>query len=242
MKLPARMEPQPLQDASLIMRLHNHGDRSTSLSKWVHTIGRHFSQMDMSWRHPSIEEGFEREMPLGTPRFFDDRFSVQIQNDGIFLQTVAEYPGWSSFQRCFVELLEDAAKDFGGTFTVHSLGLRYLNFFEGFDKISDVASCEIQLAPKIEASRHSIRVAGERDGRLHDITATDNVQSDSSEQRGVILDIAAWKEGEWEGSNAGRLAAELDDLHRYEKELFTSLLNPAYLERITTEWEVVDDG
>ena len=234
------MEPQPLLDAAIRFEFTSELDRPTTLAQFSRVLSGLFSQMDVGFGLVDEDDAAGRGQAVAAPRYFDETIAVSVQASSILFQTVAEYPGWRSFKQRLSEVLEGAESITGANITIDRILLRYLNFFDESENMSDVVECDLRLPESVIADRRAARFAGGRETWSEpgfDMTVTDHVSLETSSKSGVIVDVSVWANVDSMHLESARLLSWIDRLHSVEKRQFASMLQPTLLDRMTVEWE-----
>jgi len=243
MKVPKKMEPQPLYDAIVRLGYSSDLDRPSLIRNWASVLIDIFPQMDAFFSAGTEGDGPEPG-PIPGVRFFDQDFSVTVQESMLTIRTVSDYPGWSAVRLVAARILEGAATELPGTDEIVRISMNYINYFENTLTLNDVLRDSVAPLGGIMSDRNAVRslknpVPPSNIG--HDVMVSDGISMDSSGRTGVILDIMAWVEERVHMENVSVILSSLDEIHRYEKRLFAGLIHPGVLEEITKEWEEIAD-
>lgn len=244
MKVPSRMDPQPLLDVSVGFTLQSTTDRPSVLMQWNRVLSSLFNQMDIGFSSRIIEDESAEQVPVGVLRFFNDTYSVSISGNTITVQTMTEYPGWTDLSLLLERIITKVSDECKEKYTVGRISLRYLNFFTIFSRLEDLVKIRVESPEDIDTGRHSIRLASNSshaNERMHDVTVTDSVFTDHSSKEGIVIDIGVWKELYLSLADTFTLQSEFNTLHRYEKRLFSSLIREEILNTLTVEWEDIEN-
>lgn len=236
------MEPQPLRDASVHLLFEAQGDRTSTFARWTKILSHQFGQMDTALGFPAMVSESQGRAPAPTVRFFDDLISVSVQGSGLLFQTVADYPGWNKIRGRIEAVIEAAIGEFSPTPEIRRIDMRYLNFFTESRGAADIVNVEVTVPDQVGGNRTSLRVAsGAEQNPGHDITVTDHVSLDESENQGVIVDIATWVDVQSRINDIGATMQQIDQAHQHEKMLFSKLMHEDVLQELTKEWEEVSN-
>lgn len=245
MKVPYRMDPQPLIDVSVRFTFHSSLDGPSELLQWNRVLSSLFNQMDIGFASPLTDDESIEQGPVGVLRFFDDRYDVSVNGNNVIVRTTVDYPGWDSMSAMLSKIIKKASVEYKDSYTINRISARYLNYFTNSPWMKDIVDIGVDVPESIDAGRHSIRLASgpsETTRIMHDVTVADSISINQSEAEGVILDIGVWKQVEVNLGSTVDLLKEIDLLHRYEKRLFTSLIKNEILHAFTKEWEDIEDG
>lgn len=245
MKVPSKMDPQPLLDVSVRFTFHSSLDGPSELLQWNRVLGSLFNQMDIGFASPLTDDESIEQGPVGVLRFFDGTYDVSINGNNVIVRTTADYPGWDSMSALLNKIIKKASDEYKDRYTINRISARYLNYFTNSPQMKDVVDVGVDVPESIDAGRHSIRIASvpsETTRIMHDVTVADSISINQSDAEGVILDIGAWKQVEVNLGSTVDLLKEIDLLHIYEKRLFTSLIKSEILHDLTKEWEDIEDG
>ncbi len=154
------MEPQPLLDAAIHIEFTSDVDRSTILAQLSRVLTGLFSQMDVGFGVVNEDDRLGGRQTVASPRYFDEVIAVSVHGSSILFQTVADYPGWQDMRQQVAAVLEEAQSITEANISVDRMLLRYLNFFEESENMSDVVQCDLRLPESIVPDRLETRFAG----------------------------------------------------------------------------------
>lgn len=244
MRVPKRIEPQPLLDVSVSLLCRTGLERSENNRFWSAILSDQFRQMDIVRTVPESEDVEGDQRLISAVRFFDQSLSVTISGDQLSFRTVCEYPGWTVLRSKIERVLNPPVNAAGHDFGVGRVWMRYLNFFAGVARLEDVVRVDRCFPAELQPDRRFFRLRrdgepGKRPG--FDASVADRVDPTQDAEEGLIVDVATWIEARSPEYRIDGVVETLDSLHAYEKRVFVSLIQPQWLRDHVTEWEEAAD-
>ena len=166
-------------------------------------------------------------------------YRIGIGMRSISFNCIGEYKQWKNFFPFIKENLETISSSKIIT-KINRIGLRYINFFEGFNEIDKLLNIRVELGienddftPKQNIIRSTFN--GEKSSLNVAISNFANMQS--RDQTGILFDIDSYKDGNLPNEVNYELFEQIDYIHTIETDVFFNTLKNEFLENLNPEYD-----
>ncbi len=238
MNLPKRLRPDPIIDSTVEIRFNPLIDKNAVYGVIYAKLRETFSQVEQL-PVTQLPEAIRSSEPVFAYRpeyrMSNDNFSVQIGPNVVSVHSKGEYAGWTTFSNAILDVFTkinslNIVKD------VSRLGVRYISFFE--TNIFSQLKLQINVPGYAQIDFPSaLRLELPKDNFVSILQLSNraSIKINDKERSGSVIDIDTSRT---EGLSNFFLEMEgqVNEAHQREKELFYSLLTPAFLQTLNPEY------
>ena len=238
MKLPRKINPDPLLSSVVEIRLNFNLDRE----KVLNSIYKLFSTKYTNLKYIGLPPELKTQAMIrhkSDYQMSDEKFSLSFSEDVILFENLGEYPLWKTYFSNIKEDLKKISSSVDIT-SINRVGVRYISIFPNAKSITDV--CRVQLELKSPAGYnqekrvvHSILNKEDRSLilRIHEDTTA---KKQNKPYSGLLIDIDASQTLNLSQEINESLYKVIDYLHSEEKELFFSILDEEFIKSLNPEY------
>jgi len=166
-------------------------------------------------------------------RVSNSEYYVQIGPDVLSISPKLSYPGWTNYSKNINHLFSKIF-ELSIISTVHRLGLRYINFFENVDILSNIT---LKLESSLSFNKAAIKIEISEDSFTNDVSIINhaNHRTHLSNSSGSIIDIDSYKN--YIGSDFIQIySTEIESIHTTEKTVFFTLLKSDFTSSLNARY------